>query len=218
MTAPALQALAPYVPCALCALVHQLPRALRAHVHHVPHPLRGLVPHVPRVLRTLLPICFRTSNTLCPTCFHALNASWLKCFVSYVPHASSLLNLSCVVPYMLSCLDCLLSKHLLVLKTSWILLQDMSWRRFQHIFSVTIFHLPRRLEDVLQRRLENALEDEKLLCLRRLQDFLTTFLEDVLKRCLEDIFKTSWRQRKWEISESNKSKCVCISQIYTWRI
>ena len=39
------------------------------------------------------------------------------------------------------------SKHLLVFKTSWRCLQDMSWRRLQHVFSVTIFRLPRRLED-----------------------------------------------------------------------
>ena len=95
------------------------------------------------------------------------------------------------------------SKHLLVFKTSWRHLQDMSWRCLQHVFSVTILHLPRRLEDVLQRRfedvlrnvlkmssrrLEDALEDEKLLRWRR--------LEDVLKIYLEDVFKTSPRQTK----------------------
>ena len=67
------------------------------------------------------------------------------------------------------------SKHLLVLKTAWI--------RLQHVFSVTIFRLPRRLEDLLQRRLEDVLKtswrhltrplddvlaDEKLLRWRRL--------------------------------------------------
>ena len=93
------------------------------------------------------------------------------------------------------------SKHLLVLKTSW--------RRLEHVFSVTIFWLPRRLEDVLQRRRledisQDVLEDERFLCWRRLQDILkacledvlTTCLEDVLKACLEDILKTSWRQKK----------------------
>ena len=73
-------------------------------------------------------------------------------------------------------LDCwrISSKHLLVFKTSWRRLQVMSWRRLQHIFSVTISHLSRRLEDVLKtfprplaRRLEDVLEDEKLLCWRR---------------------------------------------------
>ena len=71
-------------------------------------------------------------------------------------------------------------------------LQDMSWRRLQHVFSVTIFRLPRRLEDVLQIRLEDVLEDKKLLRWRR--------LEDVLKTCLEDI---SWR-RLQDVSEANK--------------
>ena len=68
------------------------------------------------------------------------------------------------------------------------------------------------------RRLEDVLEDEKLLRWRRLEDVLKTCLEDVLKTCLEDVlktyledvFKTSWRQTKFLllISVSNKSKCV----------
>ena len=69
------------------------------------------------------------------------------------------------------------SKHLFVLKMPSRCLQDMSWRCLQHVFSATIFRLPRRLEDIL--------EDEKLLRWRRLQD--------VLKTCLEDILRTSWR-------------------------
>ena len=92
-------------------------------------------------------------------------------------------------------------KHFLVFKTSWRLLQDMSWRGFQHIFSVTILRLPRRLEDVLRRRLEDVLktfsrplarglqdvlEDEKFLRWRRLQDILKTCLEDVLKTYFEN--------------------------------
>ena len=68
------------------------------------------------------------------------------------------------------------SKHLFVLKMPSRCLQDMSWRCLQHVFSATIFRLPRRLEDIL--------EDEKLLRWRRLQD--------VLKTCLEDILRTSW--------------------------
>ena len=69
------------------------------------------------------------------------------------------------------------SKHLFVLKMPSRCLQDMSWRCLQHVFSAIIFRLPRRLEDIL--------EDEKLLRWRRLQD--------VLKTCLEDILRTSWR-------------------------
>ena len=60
-----------------------------------------------------------------------------------------------------------------------------SARRFQDIFSVTIFHLPRRLADVLQKRLE---------------DVLTTYwktkncyAEDVLKTSWRHVLKTSWR-------------------------
>ena len=75
-----------------------------------------------------------------------------------------------------------------------------SSRRLQDAFSVTIFRLPRRLQDVLQdvfktfsrtlqdvfaRRLQDVLEDEKLLHWRR--------VEDVFKTCLEDVLKTPWR-------------------------
>ena len=75
------------------------------------------------------------------------------------------------------------SKHLLVFKTSW--------RRLQHVFRVTIFRLPRRvqdffktswrslankswrrLQDVFARRLQDVLEDKKLLRWRRLEDVL----------------------------------------------
>ena len=89
-------------------------------------------------------------------------------------------------------------------------LEDVSWRRLQYVFSVIILRLPRRLEDVL--------EDEKLLRWRRLrnnlktclEDVLKTWLEDVLKTYLEDVFKTSPRQARCllVISVSNKSKCV----------
>ena len=77
-----------------------------------------------------------------------------------------------------------------------------SWRRLQNVLSVTIFRLPRRFEDVLQMRLKDVLEDEKLLRWSR--------LEDVLKTCLEDVLKTSWWQTKCllGISLSNKSKSV----------
>ena len=62
-------------------------------------------------------------------------------------------------------------KHLLLFKTSWRRLQDMSWKRLQHVFSITIFCLPRRLEDVL--------EDEKLL---------------LWKTSSKHVLKTSWRR------------------------
>ena len=58
-------------------------------------------------------------------------------------------------------------------------LQVVSSRRFQDAFSVTIFHFPRRLQDVLQ-------------------DIVNTFsrrLQDVSARRLEDVFKTSWKTK-----------------------
>ena len=77
----------------------------------------------------------------------------------------------------------------------------MSSRRLQHVVSVTILRLPRRLEDVLKTCLE---------------DVLKTCLEDVLKTCLEDVLKTLWRQAKYllGISVSNKSKCVPNKSIF----
>ena len=89
------------------------------------------------------------------------------------------------------------SKHLLVMKTSWRRLEDMPWRRLQNVFSVTIFRLLRRLDDVLEDVLkkpwiclENALEGENLLCWRRLPDFFKTCLQDVFETYIEDVFKT----------------------------
>ena len=102
------------------------------------------------------------------------------------------------------------SKHLLVLKTSSKCFQDLSWRRLQHVFSVTILRLRRRLKDVLQRRLEDVLEDvlktscktswrrlgrRKIVTLktswRRLKDISWRRLEEMSWRGLEDM---SWRR------------------------
>ena len=70
-----------------------------------------------------------------------------------------------------------------------------SWRRLQHVFSVTIFCFPRRLEEKLLhwRRLQNVFKT----CL---EDILKTCLEDLLKTCLEDVLKTCLE----EILETNK--------------
>ena len=65
---------------------------------------------------------------------------------------------------------------------TFVSLQDMSWRRLQHVFNITILRLPRRLQDVL--------EDQKLLRWRRMENVLKTCLEDVLKTCLENFLKT----------------------------
>ena len=65
------------------------------------------------------------------------------------------------------------SKHLLVFKTSWRRLQDMSWRRLQHVFSIKILPLPRRLGG------------RKIVMLKT----SSRRLEDMSWRCMEDI---SW--------------------------
>ena len=84
-------------------------------------------------------------------------------------------------------------KHLLVFKTSW--------RCLQHVFSVTILRLPRRLEDVFKTSLKMS---------------LNTCLEDVLKTYLEDVFKTSRRQTKFllVISVFNKPKCASNKSLF----
>ena len=45
---------------------------------------------------------------------------------------------------------------LFVSKTSWRRLQDMSSRRLEDVFSVTIFRLPRRLQDVFKTYLQDV--------------------------------------------------------------
>ena len=81
----------------------------------------------------------------------------------------------------------------------------------------------RRLRDVLQkrpeanlkmswrhpaRRLKDVLEDEKLLRWKRLEDVWEIYPEDVLKTCLENIFKTSWRQAKCLLGMSISNKSI----------
>ena len=72
--------------------------------------------------------------------------------------------------------------------------QDMPSRCLEDVFSVTTFRLPRRLQDVFARHVQDVLEDVKLLRLR--------LVEDVFEACLEDVFKTSSRPTKicWESS------------------
>ena len=71
-------------------------------------------------------------------------------------------------------------------------LPDMSSTRLQHVFSVTIFRLPRRLQDVFKTSRKKT---------------KNCYAEDVLKTCLEDVFKTPGKQTKCSlgISASNKS-------------
>ena len=89
----------------------------------------------------------------------------------------------------------------------------------EHVFSVTIFHLPRRLEDVLQRLLEDISQDVLKMSGKTkncyAEDVLKTCLEDVLKTCLENIFKTSWRQKKWEyLYLTNLNVCVSYKSLF----
>ena len=88
-------------------------------------------------------------------------------------------------------------------------LQDMFSRRLEDVFSVTIFRLPRRLQDFFKtssemssrrlcntssRRLQYVLEEENLLCWRR--------VEDVFKTCLQDVLRTSWTPTNvcWDVA------------------
>ena len=91
-----------------------------------------------------------------------------------------------------------------------------SWRRLQHVFRRNNFTSSKKSWGRLAKRLEDVLEDEKLLRWRSLEDVLKTYLEDVLKTCLEDVLKTLWRQAKYllGISVSNKSKCVSNKSIF----
>ena len=116
-------------------------------------------------------------------------------------------------------------QHLLILKTSWGRLQDMSWRRLQHIFSIIIF----RLADISKtsrktswRRVGRRKMDTRKRSSRRPEEMSWRHLQDMSSRRPEDMF---WRHlqdfletKKWRISESNKSKCAYIQQIYISQI
>ena len=120
------------------------------------------------------------------------------------------------------------SKHLLVFKTSWRHLQDMSWRRLQHVFSVTILCLPGRLAKTSLRRLEDVFRTSRKTSGRRLgrQKIVTLKtssrrLEEtpwryVLKASWRHTLQMSWRQAKFllVISVSNKSKCVSNKSLF----
>ena len=84
-----------------------------------------------------------------------------------------------------------------------------SSRRLQDVFSVTFFCLPRRLEDIIARRLANTSwrHNCKTPCKHVLKTswrrFRKTYCQCVLKdeKCYaEDVFKTSWKARNvcWE--------------------
>ena len=56
-----------------------------------------------------------------------------------------------------------------------------SWRRLQHVFSVTILRLPRRLEDILEHVWKTSRKTKNC------------YAEDALKTSWRHVLKTSWR-------------------------
>ena len=82
-------------------------------------------------------------------------------------------------------------------------LQDMSWRRIQDVFRVTIFCLPGRLKtswrclvNTSWRRLEDIWQDVlKKSWIKNCyaEDVLKTFSRHVLKTSWRHLLKTSWR-------------------------
>ena len=76
---------------------------------------------------------------------------------------------------------------------SWRRLQDMSWKRLQHVFSVTILRLPRRLEDVLQKCLDDVLKTSWRRPGRRKIVTLKTSWRHVLKMSWRHVLNPSWR-------------------------
>ena len=100
-----------------------------------------------------------------------------------------------------------------------------SWRRLQHVFSATILRLPRRLEDVLQRRFEDVLKTSWKTKNCYAEDVLKTSWRHVLKTSWRHVLKTSWRhilKTSWRhygekqntYWGSNKSKYVSNKTIF----
>ena len=90
------------------------------------------------------------------------------------------------------------SQDLLVFKTSW--------RRLHHVFSVTVFRLPRRLQGVLQICLEDLWKTYLKTSWRRLRR-RKTFTLITSWRSLEDM---SWK-RPEDVSETKKESLLEIS-------
>ena len=92
-------------------------------------------------------------------------------------------------------------KHLLLFKMSWRRLRDMSWRRLQNVFSVTIFRLPKRLEDFLKTSWKTK----------------NCYAEGVLKTCLQDVFKISSRSFQ-DMSSRRLQDVLETSKMFTGNI
>ena len=71
----------------------------------------------------------------------------------------------------------------------------------EDVFSVTIFRLPRRLQDVL--------EDVKLLRWRRVEDVFKTCLQDVFKTCLQDVFSVTIFRLPRRFFKTSSSRRLC---------
>ena len=114
------------------------------------------------------------------------------------------------------------SKHL-----SW-------WRRTEDVFSVTFFCLPRRLEDIISRRLANTprrrlgrrLEDVLKMSwrrlARRLEDVLKTSSRHFRKTYYKYVFKTSWKTKSVTLKPSSRrledvlENKKCLLGIWKW--
>ena len=75
-------------------------------------------------------------------------------------------------------------------------LQDMSWRCLQHVFSVTIFRLPRYLGDVLKTFCKYVLKTSWKTKNCYAEDVLKTSWRQVLNTSWRHVLKTSWRGTK----------------------
>ena len=113
----------------------------------------------------------------------------------------ALLNKEETTTFLTTCLLVRVAVYLLVSmcrltsQQTFVSLQDMSWRRLQHVFSVTIL----RLEDVLKTSL-TRLQRNNFTSWRRLEDVFKTswkkkncYAEDVLGMSWRHALKTFWR-------------------------
>ena len=83
---------------------------------------------------------------------------------------------------------------LLAFKTSWRRLEDMSWRSLQHVFSVTVLRLPRRLEDLLKTSCKDVMKtSSRCLGKRKTITLKTSWrrLEDISWRPLQDVLEVN---------------------------
>ena len=87
------------------------------------------------------------------------------------------------------------------------------WRRTEDVFIVTFFCLPRRLEDIIPRRLANA-------SWRRVEDVLKTSwryfrkTKSVTLKTSQNVLKTSWKTRnvRWVLLRPIRKLLVAINQ------